>query len=269
MKKNYTIFVLVVTLFLNYAGLATASGKKTTNNFAPNPLLSIHPEILPEEIQIDGNLEKLWLKNSGFNNFTEYEPTENRQPAVSTEGYVTFDDENLYVAFICQDPDISSLRASYTDRDKIFDDDWVCVSIDPNKDQQKAYQLFANARGIQGDKLFQSNGVEDESFDIVWQSEAKIFEDFWSVEMKIPFESLRFPNNEKQSWSIHFTRNYPREDVFKFSWMPISQNNSSFMGQAGTLDFEIIKQDSKNSAALFKRKNIRRILIVSRRIPDR
>jgi hypothetical protein len=245
MQKKYMIFVLIFAVILHFTAPATASGDKATNSFSPNPLLSVHPKALSERIEIDGHLEDLWFENSSFNNFTEYEPTENRQPIVSTEGYITFDNKNLYIAFICQDPDISNLRASYADRDKIFDDDWVCVSIDPNRDQQKAYQLFANGRGIQGDKLFQSNGVEDESFDIVWQSEARISEHSWTVEMKVPFESLRFPNSGKQSWAIHFTRNYPRDDEFKFSWMPISQNNSSFMGQAGILDFEITKHDSK------------------------
>ncbi|UCE05191.1 MAG: carbohydrate binding family 9 domain-containing protein [bacterium] len=250
MKSIFLIFAIIFTCFVNTFSSEppqpVSTPDRVTEDFAPNPLLSLQPISLTEEVIIDGKVENAWLESAHFENFTEYQPTENRQPIVATEGYVVYDVDNIYISFICHDPDISQLRANLTDRDKIFEDDWVCVSIDPDEDYQKAYQFYANARGIQGDKLWQSNGTEDESFDLIWQSEAKILEDSWSVEMKIPFESLRFPNREKQSWSVHFTRNYPRDNEYIFSWMPISMNKYSFMGQAGKLEFQIPKKNSKN-----------------------
>ncbi|UCE05192.1 MAG: carbohydrate binding family 9 domain-containing protein, partial [bacterium] len=250
MKKVFLIFIILFTGFVNTFSselhLPVSTPERVTKDFTPNPLLSLRPDLLAKEITIDGKVEKAWFESAHFENFTEYQPTENRQPIVATEGFVTYDVDNLYIAFVCHDPDISQLRANFTDRDKIFEDDWICVSIDPDQDYQKAYQFYANARGIQGDKLWQVNGTEDESFDLVWHSEAEIQEDYWAVEIKIPFESLRFPETEKQNWSIHFTRNYPRDNEYVFSWMPISKNNNSFMGQAGSLVLQIPKQNSEN-----------------------
>ncbi|UCF65432.1 MAG: carbohydrate binding family 9 domain-containing protein, partial [bacterium] len=210
-------------------------------SYAPNLNMSLQPVLISQPIVIDGVIDSSWFDAASFKNFTEYQPTENRRARVITAGYLAYDADNLYVSFICQDPEISQLRASLTDRDNIFSDDWVCISIDPDNDQQKAYEFYVNARGIQGDRLWQANGTEDEGFDLVWQSDAKIYENYWTAEVRIPFESLRFPNREDQSWLVHFTRQYPRDNQYRFSWMPISADNNSFMGQAGKVDFSLPK----------------------------
>jgi hypothetical protein len=214
-----------------------------TKIFKPNPPMTLQPRLLQDPVRLDGLVGKEWENAVRFGNFTEYQPGENRRPAVETEGYLAYDAEALYVAFVCRDADIARLRASLADRDRMYEDDWVGVCIDPNSDCQKAYQLFANARGVQGDILYQANGTEDAGYDLVWQSEARILGDSWSVEMKIPFKSLRFPDRENQRWAVHFIRYYPRDNEYKFSWMPITQNNNSFMGQAGALEFKVPRTD--------------------------
>lgn len=223
-----------------------SSSEISMDDFTPNPILSLHPIAIHDKIEIDGILEPIWYQSAIFKNFTEFEPTENKKPDVLTSGYLAYDTKNLFIAFICQDPDISQLRSNLTDRDNIFQDDWVNISIDPNKENQIAYQFYANAYGIQGDRLWQANGTEDESFDLVWESEGKIYEDHWIVEMKIPFESLRYPQHKIQNWSVHLTRSYPRDNEFKYSWMPISANNNSYMQQAGNLIFNIPQHSSEN-----------------------
>ena len=219
--------------------------ESTLKDFKPNAFLTLKPEPLPVPVRLDGVVDAEWPKNARFGNFTEYQPAENLPPKAQTEGYVAFDSTALYVAFVCRDPDVSQLRASLSDRDQMLQDDWIAVSIDPNRDSQRAYQFLVNPRGIQGDMLFQGNGIQEPAFDLVWQSEARIFEDRWSVEMKIPFSSLRFPNRDMQNWGVHFTRNYPRDNLYKYSWMPITRNNNSFMGQAGALEFRIPRAGAK------------------------
>ena len=213
--------------------------ESTLKDFKPNAFLTLRPEPLRAPIRLDGVVGSEWFRGARFGNFTEYQPAENFPPKAQTEGYVAFDSTALYVAFVCLDPDIRLLRASLSDRDQMIQDDWVAVSIDPNRDSQKAYQFMVNPRGIQGDMLFQANGLQEPAFDLVWQSEAAILDDRWTVEMKIPFASLRFPGHDVQTWGVHFTRNFPRDNPYKYSWMPITRNDNSFMGQAGALEFRI------------------------------
>ncbi len=244
--KNRYIFLTVLYICLTFSLVSAVdtvgepvAPEAVSPDFVPNPVLTLQPVLLAGPITVDGIVDSLWKQTTHFANFTEFEPSENKRPQVATGGYVAYDPEYLYVAFVCNDPQISQLRASLTDRDKMFNDDWVCVSIDPDNNGQKAYQFYVNARGVQGDKLWQANGTEDESFDLVWSANAQILDDGWTAELKIPFESLRFPNREKQSWRVHFTRQYPRENQYKYSWMPISANNSSFMGQGGKIEFKL------------------------------
>ena len=106
---------------------------------------------------------------------------------VTTEGYITHDGTDLYVAFVCHDPQIGSLRASFTDRDGIFDDDFVGIVLDTYRDHKRAYAFFSNTHGIQGDMLWYANRAkEDGGFDAVWESAARTYEDRWVVEMRIP-----------------------------------------------------------------------------------
>ena len=260
MRIFYCFIIATLSLFLTLQTTQAGSNATPVNPdrveaeelFSPNPRLTLEPVLLTEPLTIDGVIDSAWKNCNCFANFTEFQPAENRRPPVGTSGYLTYDANNLYVAFVCEDPEISQLRASLTDRDKIFNDDWVCISIDPDNDQQKAYEFFVNARGIQADQLWQANGNEDVSYDLVWQSEAQIYENYWAAEVRIPFESLRFPNREEQDWSIHLTRHFPRENDYKFSWMPISANNNSYMGQAGRIQFTMpqVQTDSRTLEVL-------------------
>jgi hypothetical protein len=204
---------------------------------ALNPYTTLETKPTLVGIQLDGVIEEEWSGAARFDNFAEFMPTHQIAARVRTEGYVTHDDTDLFLAFVCYDPDIDRLRASLTDRDQIYRDDFVGIIIDTYRDQQRAYEFFSNAHGIQGDMLWNASRSErdDESFDAVWESEGRIYEDRWVVEMKIPLSCLRYPNRAQQNWGVHFVRVYPRENRYQFSWMPISQDNNSFMAQAGGL----------------------------------
>ncbi|MBN1481329.1 hypothetical protein EH223_03050 [candidate division KSB1 bacterium] len=240
------IFTPVFLIATPHSNPGTAAARE--QNFRPNEKTAVLLRHFANPILVDGAIEETWYDQTPFDNFTEYQPVENRQPMVETRGFVGYDEKNIYVAFICSDPDMRQLRASYANRDLIFQDDWVCVTLDPTSSHQSAYQVYANARGIQGDRLWQLNGDEqDYSYDLVWHCDAQIHDSCWTVEMQIPFESLRFPDQQQQTWSVHLSRNYPRDNQYRFSWMPITQNNNSFMGQAGTLEFEMPKRESQTA----------------------
>jgi hypothetical protein len=234
-------------LILLFALLFIAPSLARAEDRPLNPYIALVPQPVSTPIIIDGVLEDAWFEAAHFDNFAEYMPSDKIAAQVATEGYITHDGDHLFVAFICYDPDMDKLRASLTDRDQIYGDDFVGIVIDTYRDQQRAYEFFSNAHGIQGDMLWnannserdgngaiwQANGGEDESFDAGWEAETAIYEDHWTVEMKIPLSNLRYPNQSEQDWAVHFVRVYPRENRYQFSWMPISQDHNSFMGQAG------------------------------------
>lgn len=243
MSRPIRAWALAVALHLGSAWAAGAS---------LNAVTTLRSASLETAIQVDGHLEEAWLASDRIADFAEFAPTHLVAARVPTEGYVAHSQTDLYVAFVCHDPDIGRLRASLTDRDQIYSDDFVGIVLDTYRDQQRAYEFFSNPHGIQGDMLWhanraedgdgaiwQSHGGEDSSFDAVWESAGQVYEDRWVVEMRIPLSSLRYPSQADQDWGVHFVRVYPRENRYQFSWMPISQDDNSFMGQAGGLSLSL------------------------------
>ncbi|MDD3642226.1 MAG: carbohydrate binding family 9 domain-containing protein, partial [Candidatus Krumholzibacteria bacterium] len=165
-------------------------------------------------IRIDGVLDDPgWRGAARAGNFSEHNPGDQTRPEVDTEVLVTFDDEHLYVAWICYD-DPAEVRASFCERDNIFSDDYVILTIDPYGEATFAYEIAANPYGIPGDLLYSSAYGEDISYDMIYESAGRVTEFGWVVEMAIPFRGLRFPGRNAQSWRMDFWRNRPRESRF-------------------------------------------------------
>lgn len=201
--------------------------------FTPN----INPELkipfLTDQMEIDGELdESLWTEAAIAENFVETQPGDMVKPQVGTKVRIAYDQEFLYVAFICED-DPDKVRASLRDRDEIWNDDYVGVLIDTYGNSNWAYFVFSNAFGVQGDTRFSESGGEDDRFDMIFSSAGKITDKGFQVEMAIPFSSMRFPDNDVQNWRINFWRNHPRENRYNYSWTKIDRDDPCFLCQYG------------------------------------
>ena len=214
----------------------TKDSTTADTQFKPNvkPELNI-PKLNPGKIKIDGIInESVWENAAIANNFTEIGPGDNVKPEVETDVRIFYDDENIYFAYTCYEPDMSSVRASMSDRDRMYGDDWVGPFINTYGDLKQGFEVYTNPKGIQGDLLWTTNN-EDSNFDMIYESEAKMYSDKWTAEIKIPFKSLRFPDKSEQVWRIHLLRNRPRGERQEIYWASVSRDDPSFMGQSGFL----------------------------------
>ncbi|MGH7573187.1 MAG: DUF5916 domain-containing protein, partial [Gemmatimonadota bacterium] len=205
------------------------------DSFQPllHPTLEIHRAAGP--ITLDGELgDPGWVGAERTDDFSETFPTERGEPPVGSEVWVTYDDVNLYVAFIAHD-DPSTIRATLTDRDDMWGDDYFGILLDTYGNAQWAYFLFANPLGVQGDSRFSTAIGEDDGFDLVYETEGRITGNGYQVEMAIPFESLRFPDRPEQAWKVTFWRTRPRGSRATYSWAAMSREESCFLCQYGTL----------------------------------
>lgn len=186
-------------------------------------------------IAIDGDLnDPGWNGAAKAGNFAEHNPGDQTKPEVDTEVLITYDDDNLYVAWLCYD-DPGEVRASFCERDNIFQDDYVILLLDPFGDATHAYEISANPYGIPGDLLFSSANGEDISYDMIYKSSGRITEFGWVVEMGIPFSSMRFPNEEEQVWRVDFWRNRPRESRYQYSWAAYNRDEDCWPCQWGSV----------------------------------
>ncbi|MDX1494454.1 MAG: DUF5916 domain-containing protein, partial [Longimicrobiales bacterium] len=104
-----------------------------------------------------------------------------------------------------------------------------------------------NPYGVQHDGLWNETGGGtgrrgrgmftpiDDSPDFIWESAARMTDEGWEAELRIPFKSLRFPDAAVQSWGLQVERKIQRNG-FESSWAPITGNVANKLTQAGKLN---------------------------------
>jgi hypothetical protein len=182
---------------------------------------------------IDGKLDdEVWKTAAVFKDFIQNRPGELTAPSQPTEAYIGYDSKFLYVAFHAHD-EAGKVRATVAKRDAVFDDDWVGVWLDTFNDGRRAYELIFNPLGVQADAIFTEGVNEDFSVDIVMESKGVLTQDGYTVEIAIPFKSLRYTAGKDKLWGLHFLRTIKRVNNEQSSWMPLTRDNSSLLGQEG------------------------------------
>jgi hypothetical protein len=222
-------FVMII-LFL-FCSTIIASG-----SFEPTYKPTLKTVLAPARIDVDGNLtDEAWRLAGRAGNFVERYPGDMTEPEVKTDVLMTYDKDNLYVAFICHD-DPRTLRATMCQRDQYGGDDCVALLIDPYATASWAYEFFVNPYGVQKDRLWSNVLGENAGFDMIWESAAQITDSGYQVEIAIPFASMRFPNKDVQSWRVDFWRNRPREELKQYSWAAYDRNEQCWVCQWGTVE---------------------------------
>lgn len=222
---------------------ATPSDANKANDSAAKPKLVLPPEKsqpvrLPRFAKppvIDGRLDdEVWKQATVLKDFYQVQPGDNTAPSKPTEVMLGLDSRFLYVAFHCYDePD--KVRATIAKRDDIFNDDYVGILFDTFHDKRKAYEFNFNPLGIQADGVWTDGQNEDFSPDIVMESKGMVTGDGWTVEVAIPFKSLRYVAGKDKLWGAHFWRRIKRFNNELSMWMPLNRDVSSWLQQAGQL----------------------------------
>ncbi|MEJ7578425.1 MAG: DUF5916 domain-containing protein [Pyrinomonadaceae bacterium] len=209
---------------------AEATASAFANKNAPAPVTRF--ESAPT---IDGRLdEAIWQGAARFGEFLQTQPGDNVKPSQPTEVMMGYDAKNLYIAFRAWD-ETGKVRSTVSRRDNIFDDDTVRVILDTFNDQRQAYILIFNPLGIQADGVITEGRGEDYSVDIVMESKGILTEQGYTVEVAIPFKSLRYEAGKGKFWGVHFMRRIKRNNNELISWMPISREKSGLLNQAGQI----------------------------------
>jgi len=91
----------------------------------------------------------------------------------------------------------------------------VAISLDSSRAGQVAYHMFVNPSGIQMDALNTGSNGEDSAPDWIWQSAGHVDEKGYTVEIRLPLESIRFRGGSDVRMGVMFFRHNSR---FGMSW---------------------------------------------------
>jgi hypothetical protein len=182
-------------------------------------------------IAIDGDLTDAgWQGAVKLDTWFETNVGDNVPPTVENVAYLTYDDENFYAGFFFEDKDPKAIRARLSDRDNVPNfTDYGGVIVDPRGEGKVAQMFLANPRGIQYDAISSDTAGEDESPDFFWESVGKIGERGWTLEIRIPFSSLRYEKANPEMWRILLYRNHPRNYRFQYFTSVLPRDSSCFI----------------------------------------
>lgn len=188
----------------------------------------VHIQRLTSAPVIDGNVSpEEWKEATRIERWWEVSPGNNIEPKVRTVAYIGYDARFLYVAYINYDPNPKAIRAPYDDRDNINDStDFAGVILNPSDDKKTGIEFFSTPRGVQFDAINSDATGEDAAPDFYWDAAGKITPEGWTLEMRIPFTSLRYSAGREQTWRILFLRNYPRDRRYQIASQRIPQGSN-------------------------------------------
>jgi len=170
-------------------------------------------------MQIDGRLdESAWNEAGQVSNLWMHTPRDSAAATETTIFRVLFDEQFLYVSATCfyrKDPIIQSLKRD----NRLGSSDGIEVILDPLNQQTNAFLFALNAGGAQTEGLI-SLGRLDLNWDNKWYSAIQTYPDRWVAEMAIPFQTLRFKENNPV-WGINFVRDDPSNNEID-TWRSVS-----------------------------------------------
>ncbi len=173
---------------------------------------------LDQPLTVDGILDENLYRNPAFNYFIQTEPDNGSPATEQTEVWVGFDDAALYVGWRLWDSNPEEIVSRMARRDGDFNSDEVQFAIDSYDDDRSGFYFIVNPAGSIQDGTIANDGWFDDTWDGIWEQAARIDDQGWTVEMRIPFSQLRFNNRAETVMGLGLGRLIKRKNEHDLSF---------------------------------------------------
>lgn len=151
-----------------------------------------------------------WQAAEVASGFVQREPNEGNPSTQNTEVRFLYDDKYLYIGIKCYDDNPELISEAFSNRDSYGTGDYVGVMLDTFHDHLNSYLFAVTASGTQIDGRCFSDTKRNFDWDGIWWSETSTTDYGWAAELKIPFSTLQFDENQDE-WGVNIFRNISRE----------------------------------------------------------
>ena len=154
------------------------------------------------KIKADGILnEPIWSETESMGDFWQYFPKDSSKAKYQTEIKMVYDNKNIYISAKCFVKGnkfvVPSLRRDY----RAGGNDNVTFVFDTFSDGTNGLLFGMNPLGVMREALLFNGGTDNSFFseywDNKWVGDSKIYPNYWTSELIIPFSTLRFNENSK------------------------------------------------------------------------
>jgi Domain of unknown function (DUF5916)/Carbohydrate family 9 binding domain-like len=222
-KKN------VLLLILCFYGFGTFAQKI-------NEKYEYHINKATSPIKIDGRVDdEEWTHCETAKDFWMITPADTSRAKSRTEAKFTYDDKFLYFSAINYQQTEAPYIVESLKRDFNFGkNDNLWLILEPFNDLTNGWIFGTNAAGAQFDGQISEGTIQNPNWDNRWISQTSFDGKKWTLEVAIPFNSLRYKAGETR-WGMNFSR-LDLGSNEKSSWAPVPRQFFSItLAYTGTL----------------------------------
>ncbi|TDI22948.1 MAG: hypothetical protein E2P06_11225 [Acidobacteria bacterium] len=182
---------------------------------------------LRDAIRLDGQLdEPVYHTVPAITGFIQQVPDEGALATERTEAWIMFDERNIYVASRIWDsapPSEWVANEMRRDSNQLRQNDHFLVLFDTFYDRRNGVAFQTTPLGALSDFAITNEGSYNGDWNPVWDVRTGRFEGGWTVEMEIPFKSLRYRPGPDQVWGVQLRRGIRRKSEYAYiTPLPIS-----------------------------------------------
>ena len=182
---------------------------------------------LKQPLKVDGQLdEAVYQEFQPFGGFVQVAPNYGATQSERTDIWISYDTENIYVTCRCWDsepPEKWIANELRRDTNQLRQNDHIGVMFDTFYDRRSGFLFYTNPLGARADYSVVDEGGPNTDWNPVWESKTGRFDGGWTVEMAIPFKSLRYRSGADQVWGIQLRRSVRRKNEWAYL-TPVPQN---------------------------------------------
>src|SRR5688572_14812776 len=192
-----------------------------------------------EPLNIDGVIDEPFY--SGARPITEFiqsVPESNGEPTQRTEVWIGFDEDFVYVAAKIWDsegPDGWIANEMRRDSPQLRSNDNFGIFLDTFYDRRNAVGFYGNAIGGLSDLQITNEGNPNFDWNPLRETRTALFDGGWSIEIAVPFKSLRYRATREQVWGIQMRRSVLRRN----EWSHIAAVPFSVAGNGSQAIFRV------------------------------
>ncbi|MFM8534662.1 MAG: DUF5916 domain-containing protein [Acidimicrobiia bacterium] len=212
--------VLIIVLAAGLAGTASAqeNDRRSIVSRLAADNVTVRAFRLTEPLRIDGRLdEEAYRTIEPIGNFIQQEPDEGQPATEKTEAWILFDDVNIYICARNWDshPEREVANELRRDNGNILGNENLTFAIDTFHDRRNGYVFQTNALGALRDMAV-TDDQQNQAWNGIWHVKTARFENGWTVEVAIPFKSLRYKGSGPQTWGINLRRLVKWKNEFSY-----------------------------------------------------
>ena len=160
-------------------------------------------------LKVDGRLDdEVYTRVEPISDFVQMEPHAGDASTETTDLWILFDDEYVYVTFRCWEshPERMVVNEMRRDNYRLWLGENVAFMFDTFHDRRNGVEFGITPAGGRYEGQFTNERLYNGDWNPVWKVAVSRFANGWIAESAIPFTSLRFRPGRDQTWGFQARR---------------------------------------------------------------